>query len=166
MNQMKLKQVEFSELIGKTITSIKCSCEDLNGRYSTRDQYLIEKENSLEDLYHQANIASILFIVKNKDFSQTKYLMYHEQDCCENVYLEDIDGDIEDLIETTILLAEVVSNNDKINNKDVDQSDSFTWTFYKMATYDGYVTLRWFGSSNGYYSEEVNFAEIVDDKDE
>jgi hypothetical protein len=53
--------------------------------------------------------------------------------------------------------AEEVSDYEGENTGD----ESFTWTFYKFATRKGFVTVRWYGSSNGYYSEGVS-VDVVD----
>jgi hypothetical protein len=89
------------------------------------------------------------------------YRMYHEQDCCESVYVESIVGDINDLVGAEILKAEEASNlfdiiRDAEKEKE-NRDESYTWTFYKFATRKGYVDIRWYGSSNGYYSESVSF---------
>lgn len=87
-----------------------------------------------------------------------RFALYHEQDCCESVYVEDVCGDLSDLVGSKILLAEEVTNSDDETLKPVSTSDeSYTWTFYKLATVKGYVTIRFYGSSNGYYSESVRF---------
>ena len=88
------------------------------------------------------------------------YLMYHDQDCCEAVTIEDVIGDINDLIGQPITMAEEVTNNENPKEGFDESYDSFTWTFYKFATIKGYVTIRWYGESNGYYSESVDFKKI------
>ncbi len=90
------------------------------------------------------------------------YRMWHSQDCCESVQLEEVVGDLEDLIGSPVLSAEEVSSEGFAPDRTYD--DSHTWTFYKLATIKGSVTLRWLGESNGYYSESVDFARIDDDR--
>jgi hypothetical protein len=91
-----------------------------------------------------------------------KYKLYHEQDCCESVYIEDICGDLDDLLNAPILLAEEVSSPEDFDEEEVreDADSCSAWTFYKMSTIKGSVTIRWFGSSNGYYSVGVSFDKI------
>lgn len=86
--------------------------------------------------------------------------MYHQQDCCEDVFIEDICGDLDDLVGSPLLQAEEVTNHDSGPLNEYDES--YTWTFYKFATVNGSVTIRWYGSSNGYYSEYVD-VRVVDD---
>ena len=83
--------------------------------------------------------------------SDGKFTFYHQQDCCESVYIESIVGDLSDLVGEEILGAEESSSYDSS-----DDYESKTWTFYKFRTRKGYVDVRWCGSSNGYYSESVD----------
>lgn len=91
-----------------------------------------------------------------------RFVLYHEQDCCESVALDDVCGDLSDLVGVPLLLAEEVSNDPPKVERDYEP-ESETWTFYKFSTVKGDVTLRWYGESNGYYSESVDFAPARDD---
>ena len=87
------------------------------------------------------------------------YKMYHQQSCYERVYIEDICGDLQDLIGSEILIAEEVEGEIPADFED-RYHESYTFTFYKFATRKGYVDIRWFGESNGYYSESVDFVKV------
>ena len=87
----------------------------------------------------------------------SRFKMYHEQDCCEQVHIDDICGDIDDLVGSPIVQAEESSNTAR-SGCGFDQSE--TWTFYRLATAKGAVVIKWWGGSNGYYSEEVNFVQL------
>jgi hypothetical protein len=91
----------------------------------------------------------------------TKYKMFHNQSCCEVVEIEDVCGEVNDLLNEPLLLAEVVTNENETPEgyPSMDGRYSYTWTFYKLATNKGYMTIRWLGESNGYYGEEVKIRE-------
>ena len=118
---------------------------------SWRDNYCnvdVLKGKTLASLVDEGN--ELVF----KTTDGETYRMYHEQDCCESVVLEDVVGDLEDLVGSEILIAEEVEGE---SPADFEAYESYTWTFYKFATRKGYVDLRWLGQSNGYYSEGVSF---------
>lgn len=116
--------------------------ESLVGQTITKIEGAEEGSESITFYTHSGNI----------------YQMYHCQDCCEQVYLEDVCGDINDLLNSTILKASEDTNQDDPPAEGSDES--YTWTFYNIATFNGHVTFRWFGSSNGYYSEAVDFVKM------
>jgi len=104
---------------------------------------------------------SITFVLEDGSV----YQLIHTQDCCEYVSIDDINGNLEDLVGTPILQAYVVSSGE--NPPDISKDDeilryqeSFTWTFYRISTIKGTVVIRWYGSSNGYYSESVDFEQV------
>ena len=111
--------------------------EDLKGRILTKI-----------DVNREEN--EILF----EDLEGNKYKMYHWQDCCEEVYIEDICGDLNNLLNEPLIMAEEVTEEGNT------EWGTYTWTFYKLATVKGYVTLRWYGTYNGYYSERVDLEKI------
>ncbi len=92
--------------------------------------------------------------------------MRHSQDCCERVELIDIVGDLDDLINTPLVVAErrtkMADGEVFPGNDDGYKEDSATWTFFTFRTIKGTVTMRWFGGSNGYYSETADLYPVND----
>ena len=123
---------DFHELVGKTITNIEV------------------------DSYYDND--AIIFTCSDG----SKYLMTHDQDCCELVFIESVTGNFDNLLNTPIIMAEDISNLMEHEPSLDAYDESYTWTFYKLATINGYVTIRWYGTSNGYYSERVEFVRIDD----
>jgi hypothetical protein len=91
----------------------------------------------------------------------THYRMYHSLVCCERVYVEDIVGDLDDLVGSPLVRAEERKSDYFVNcDPDVFRDAEYMWTFYEFATIKGSVTIRWYGESNGYYSVGVDLEHV------
>ena len=93
----------------------------------------------------------------------SSYMMYHSQDCCESVTVDDIDGDLDDLVGSPIFKCRRKNLFVRLLQLIVklpEYADSYTWTFYKLETIKATVIIKWFGTSNGYYSEEVDIVKL------
>lgn len=91
--------------------------------------------------------------------AEKTFILVHIQDCCEYVYIDDIVGDLEDLVGVEILSAEESYSYNE-GEKASEHDESYTWTFYKFATQKGRVTVKFYGSSNGYYSESASVIKL------
>ena len=76
--------------------------------------------------------------------------LYHTQNCCESVRVEDVNGDSEDLIGGVVSIAE-----ERSNQEEDDWGCRTKWTFYTIRTSKGDMDLRWLGRDNGYYGVSV-----------
>jgi len=134
----KMMKIEMEELIGKTFKQVTLSDDR---------EYIIFETTEGE-----------------------VYKMFHSQSCCEHVYIESITGDLQDLVDSPILRAEEAFSGENplvyyVDNYEIE-SESFTWTFYKLATVKGWVDIRWYGSSNGYYGETAQIIRVENEEDE
>lgn len=127
----------LTSILGKTPVNISIS--SLRSEISNFSGGEIEEEGD-----------AILF-----EFSDgTACLFYHGQNCCESVDIEDITGDWSDLLGNPLLVAEEKTNQEESE----DEFRRETWTFYTFRGIGGSVDVRWYGKSNGYYSEAVDMA--------
>jgi len=115
-----------------------------------------ESSAKIEDM-----VGKVFTSIRNEDTelvfenATERFVFFHAQDCCEHVSIEDVCGDLEDLVGEPLLMAEEVSGETPVDFNEAEH-ESVTWTFYKFATRKGYVDVRWLGESNGYYSESVS----------
>ena len=125
----------------------------------------VDVKNILQEPMKNLIIASIIGLEENNEEVQivfedgSKIKMYHVQDCCESVYVAQVDGQVERHIG-----ARIKSLKEKISeDQDGMINDSCTWTFYDLVTSKGILSFRFNGESNGYYSESVDIEYIDED---
>ncbi len=82
-------------------------------------------------------------------------IFYHDNICCESVWIEEIIGDLEDLIGNPLLVAE---ERYKDNDGLADCENFQGWTFYTFRNIKGTVDVRFYGASNGNYGVKVSCA--------
>lgn len=90
-----------------------------------------------------------LLVIEFTDSSELHF--YHEQDCCEAVWLEQINDDLD-----AFDYAVVTSFEEKEIECGGDDYGTYTATFYTMKTSAGYLDFNFRGESNGYYSEGID----------
>lgn len=125
-----MSYVKFEDMIGKVFTEVRQDGND-----------------------------AIYFKVSDSE----EYVMLYHQDCCASCVIEDVVGDLQDLVGSPIVRAEENGSEEVEPEQPKDQhyvDDSFTWTFYRIGTIKGTVVIRWYGSSNGYYSESASFERV------
>lgn len=109
----------------------------------------------------------VLNLSINREYDTVKFFfkdvtvtLYHSQDCCECVVIDDVNGDVSDICGQILEVAEVrTSEIDDTLAEQPEKSvwdDSNTWTFYTFRTIKGSLDIKFHGSSNGYYSERVD----------
>lgn len=114
-------------------------------------------EGSVIQEIRKIDDETLLFITDKGTFVQL-----HQQDCCESVSIEDITGDLRDIQGAYVGLAE-----EAVSHEEDDSGyESCTWTFYNLSTTKGDLAIRWFGSSNGYYSETASFYRLTPEEAE
>ena len=131
---MKLVEVNRSPFGYRYRSNNRCDIDDLVGK--------VIKGWAYNDEYFQILTDDCI------------YIFYHEYDCCESVWLTQVDGISDKIIGSRIVIAEVVTD-----EKDTEYGH-ITWSFYKIGTNKGMIDFRFQGESNGYYSETVDLIKI------
>jgi hypothetical protein len=85
--------------------------------------------------------------------------IFHDQDCCESVHIEDTEGNWHELIGKVIVEATQEESHE--GEPPSEYSDSWTRTTLRFKVDDATVISRWIGESNGYYSETVDIEMVA-----
>ena len=106
------------------------------------------------------NVCDLYGDIFIKLLGKTNVAFYHDSECCEQVWLEDVCGDMQDLLGTPILKAYVtiMRKDEPMEEEDSELDEVDDWIFYHLSTIKGSVTLRFNTSSNGFYSTDVSVA--------
>lgn len=144
---------DSSEIYEEEAKSIEVECRECKTKFLTSriNKSLFEEMvgrtiTSISGLH----VGSEEVIFKCSD--GTRWRMYHDCHCSNNVEIAELHGEIDHLIGSPIVFAYESTNEDDQPSED---STSWTWTFYRIATDKGTVVLRWLGESDGYCSESV-----------
>ncbi len=96
-----------------------------------------------------------------------RFRLRYIPDCCATADIEDIAGGTEeDLVGQTVVWAETLDSQHEADAPPGHDTDSCTWSFYVIRTQDTTITIRWYGESNGYYSESATFEQLPDGYDD
>jgi hypothetical protein len=91
--------------------------------------------------------------------SGRKIRIYHSQDCCESVRIEDTQGNWHDLVGKVIV--EASEDVQPSGDPPPEYPDSWTRTALTFRVDGATVISRWIGESNGYYSESVDIEDVT-----
>jgi len=130
-------------------------CDDDVKNFRVNVQYVPLTDiigKTIKNVIVSNNKDEIIFVFTD----DSEYMMFHYQDCCETVLIEDIDVDLKEFIG-----AEVYDFKEEKNNQVSDAFLTQKWTFYHFKTSKGSATIRWYGKSNGYYSVSVSFGKLA-----
>jgi hypothetical protein len=113
------------------------------------DTEFVEFEDLKKEILVNITYTSYQVVFQTK--SGKKFKLFHRQDCCESVYLADVYGRVEDILNKKIL--DVDSSSVNLNPEYGDNH----YQIYRITTQEGELSFRFSGSSNGYYSTAVDF---------
>lgn len=87
------------------------------------------------------------------------YEMGYIPDCCATCDIESGLSDLQAMVGQKLVSVSMDTSSERPADvaKPEYEPESQTWTFYTFRSNEATAQLRWFGESNGYYSESVTF---------